>query len=74
MIYPGRVRNGHIVLDDAIALPEGARVEIVLLSDFDIDDASTLYERLRPVVGTLSGLPRDGARNLDHYLYGTGES
>ena len=74
MIYQGQVRSGRIVLDDSIALPEGARVEVVLLSDPDIDDVSTLYERLRPIVAVLTDLPRDGARNLDHYLYGTGES
>lgn len=71
MIYQGQIKNGRIVLDDAVALPEGARVEVVLLAETERNHAAPLYERLKPVFGILNDFPRDGARNLDHYLYGT---
>ncbi|MFN0011035.1 MAG: hypothetical protein ACKVS8_05250 [Phycisphaerales bacterium] len=31
----------------------------------------TLYERYKPIVGSVRGLPSDLSVNHDHYLYGT---
>ena len=30
----------------------------------------TLYERLKPFIGTVEGMPEDASQNIDHYLYG----
>jgi len=73
MIYPGHIQNGHIVLDDAVDLPEGARVEVVLISDM-ASETSTLLDRLKPIFEVHNSFPRDGAENLDHYLYGVDAS
>ena len=74
MTYSGHVRNGVVVLDDRVKLPEGAEVTVNVRTSGD-DDAveevtSTLYERLEPVIGAAEGLPADLAENHDHYLHG----
>jgi hypothetical protein len=67
MTYRGHVENGIVVLDDAVALPEGASVQVDLVSE---EAGATLYERLKSVIGKAQGLPPDAALNVDHYLYG----
>jgi hypothetical protein len=74
MTYHGHVRNGMVILDEPVQLPEGAEVTIQLTahdvpSDVQ-DDGPTLYERLKPIVGAAKGLPPDASVNVDHYLYG----
>lgn len=67
MTYRGHVENGLVVLDDPVALPEGASVQVDLV---DEEAGATLYERLKSVIGKAKGLPPDAAQNVDHYLYG----
>jgi len=79
MTYRGRIRNGIVVLDDPIELPEGASVTVALENPAlnlqgDDDTEPTLYERLKPIFGIANDLPADGSRNLDHYLYGAPKS
>lgn len=77
MTLSGHVENGAIVLDHSVTLPEGAvvRIQIIGLSSMPIAEENhrtpSLLERLGDVVGAIDDLPTDGARNLDHYLYGT---
>jgi hypothetical protein len=76
MTVQGHIKNGAIVPDVPIMLPEGAQVQIEVVSssgttnDRETQQAPTLYERLKPFVGSLDGLPEDAAQNLKHYLYG----
>jgi hypothetical protein len=74
MTYRGHVKNGVVVLDDAVSLPEGIRVGVELLEDAPVspepDHIPSLYERLKPLIGKAEGLPPDASVNLDHYLYG----
>jgi hypothetical protein len=75
MTYRGHVTNGVVVLDDAVTLPEGLNVKVEPLETpatppAEEDDIPTLFERLKPFVGKLEGLPPDASVNLDHYLYG----
>jgi hypothetical protein len=72
MSYTGTVHNGVVVLDDQPALPEGARVEVHVVhkADAPTDERSTLYERLKDVIGIAKGLPSDLAENHDHYIHG----
>jgi hypothetical protein len=79
MTSKGRIRNGSVVLDDPLALPEGAEVTVACddLEQNRRDDGEsgpTLYERLKPMFGIANDLPPDGSRNLDHYLYGSPKS
>jgi hypothetical protein len=72
MSLEGHVENGRIVLDEPAQLPEGAKVHVeVVPSPAPSTENPTLYERLKPFVGILDGLPEDAAMNHDHYLYGT---
>ena len=74
MTYRGHVKNGVVVLDDAVTLPEGAEVQVAVVHlskpEPDRDHGATLYERLKPVIGIAQGLPPDASLNVDHYLYG----
>ncbi len=73
MSYIGRIKNGVVVIQGPTPLPEGAEVEIIPRAERENGSAKTslsLYERLKPIIGTAKGLPADAARNVDHYLYG----
>jgi len=75
MTYRGHVKNGVVVLDDAVTLPEGLPVNIEPLEgrhdEPESDSIPSLYERLKPFIGKAEGLPPDASINHDHYLYGT---
>jgi len=72
MSLEGRIENGAVVFDQPVVLPEGAKVRVeVLPAVVSADETPTLFERLKPFVGILEGLPEDAALNHDHYLYGT---
>lgn len=63
--YMGTVENGSIRVDDAPALPEGARVKIVL------EEAvvrPTIWEKLLAIAGTVTDMPKDAAGEPDHYI------
>jgi predicted DNA-binding antitoxin AbrB/MazE fold protein len=68
------VENGVIRLEDSVALPEGAVVRVEVLpaaADRDSEAVgSSLYERLKPLIGAAKDLPPDASVNVDHYLYG----
>jgi len=75
MIYRGHVKNGVIVFDEAdTSLPEGSAVDISPLPSETAGEPSeeipTLFERLKPFIGKLEGLPPDASINHDHYLNG----
>ncbi len=69
MTLEGTVTNGMIVLDSPRALPEGARVEVVLKPA--ADQPKTLREILLETAGCLTDLPADFAAQHDHYIHGT---
>ena len=75
MTLTGHVKNGAIVFDQPIVLPEGAAVQVELVGSQQADRAAgasngSLLDRLGDVVGSIDDLPEDLARNHDHYLYG----
>jgi hypothetical protein len=75
MTLSAHVHNGTIVLDEPRELPEGTAVLVQVVSEksktADSGQPPSLYERLAPVIGAVSGLPSDLSINHDHYLYGT---
>jgi hypothetical protein len=75
MGYNGHVKNGIVVLDDPVQLPEGAKVRVEILESGEevlVDEnGQTLGQKLLKHAGKAVGLPPDAARNHDHYLYGT---
>ena len=66
MTYRGTVSGGVIVPEQGAALPEGTEVRIEVVEQ----SASTLGQRLMKLAGAAQGLPKDMARNHDHYLHG----
>lgn len=73
MTYQGHVENGHVVLDGGVSLPNGTPVVVTVaqkMAETKCREIPTLYERLKPFIGTVDGLPPDASQNIDHYLYG----
>jgi hypothetical protein len=78
MVYHGRVKGGVIVPDPPANLPEGAQVNIELITaDAGHEEADPATKTATPFAGLLSlagqaqDLPTDAARNYEHYLNGT---
>jgi hypothetical protein len=76
MVVSGHVKNGMVVLDQPVMLPEGRSVRIEV-SESGVQAVCTAAaedtagKRLLKYAGKAVGLPSDAARNHDHYLYGT---
>ena len=73
MTYQGHIENGKIVLDAAPVLAEGASVVVTIVENTAEPkerEIPTLYERMKPFIGAIDGLPPDASQNIDHYLYG----
>ena len=74
MTYRGQVKNGQIVLDDNVVLPEGTAVIIESHSTTPPTaepGTGTLFERFQNVIGVAKDLPPDFAEQHDHYIHGT---
>ena len=73
MTFLGKVKNGVVVPDEPVDLPEGAVARIDIVQDDSGVDPEILKLRatLRKYAGCCDGLPPDYALNHDHYLYGT---
>ena len=71
MTVRGHIRNGTVVLDEPVKLPDGTSVEVDVRELTGADETPTLYERLADVIGIAPGLPTDMAENHDHYIHGT---
>lgn len=69
MTLAGHVKNGVIVLDEPMALPEGLAVEVVMrnAAATGTQEPSSLYESLKDFVGCIDA-PEDWATNHDKYL------
>lgn len=67
MVYTGRVKQGVIVLDPPVELPEGIQVRVEAV---EVSPQRTLAERFADVIGAANDLPEDMAENHDHYLHG----
>jgi predicted DNA-binding antitoxin AbrB/MazE fold protein len=69
MTYHGRVRNGVVVLDQDVQLPEGAEVTVEV-SNISHTGASPLMK----YAGQATDLPEDASRSVDQILYGDRQS
>jgi hypothetical protein len=68
MTYRGRIKNGVVVLDPPVNLPDGVEVDV---SPTETEtEPPTWAEVFKNVIGKADGLPTDSAVNHDHYLYG----
>jgi hypothetical protein len=75
MTLHGHIQNGEIVLAPHGPLPEGAEVQVQILTPSSGAASQSIgpsfVERYKDVIGSVDGLPADLSVNLDHYLYGT---
>jgi len=68
MVYHGRVKNGTIVLDPHVELPDGATARVEPPGDPPASsDDDPLLKMVELATETGSS---DLATNVDHYLYG----
>ena len=73
MTYHGHIENGQVVFDAAPGLPDGTPVIVSVAqtaAETKEREIPTLYERMKPFIGKIEGLPPDASQNIDHYLYG----
>ena len=70
MTYRGHVKNGVVLLDEPVGLPDGTEVDVSPRGEPGDGAEPTLGEKLLQYAGKARGLPSDLARNHDHYLYG----
>jgi hypothetical protein len=68
MKYTGKIRDGVVVLEGLPPLKNGTLVAVETIES--VGDSATLGQRLKRFSGSAKGLPRDLARNHDHYLHG----
>jgi hypothetical protein len=71
MTYRGHIKNGSVVIDEPIALPDGAEVTVDLVP---VQPPVPLAELLKDVIGNATGLPPDASSHKRHYLYGQPKS
>lgn len=76
MTYRGRVKNGVVVPEAGVRLPEGMDVRIELVSEpetraTETPEVEQLREGLLLFSGVVTEGPSDLAHNHDHYLHGT---
>lgn len=67
MTYRGRIKNGVVVLEGEVRLPEGTTVDVQPVDQ----KQPTIWQKLLTLAGKAEGLPEDAAENIDHHLYGT---
>jgi hypothetical protein len=68
MTYRGHIKNGQILLNEPVALPEGAEVNVEVIENGE--PQVTIWDKLLELAGTVEG-PTDWPKKNDHYLYGT---
>jgi hypothetical protein len=68
MTYRGRIKNGAVILDRPVSLPDGSEVEVRPVTQGEA--IPTLYERYKDFIGIAEDLPTDMAENHDHYIHG----
>jgi hypothetical protein len=67
MTFRGRVQSGVVVFDGPQIPPEGATVEVAVLTN---GEKEPLRDVLLDFAGTIEGLPSDMAAQHDHYIHG----
>jgi hypothetical protein len=72
MTVRGHIKNGTVVLDEPVGLPDGMDVEVEVrpLSGTE-QPHPTWGEVFSDLAGSVEGLPTDMAENHDHYIHGT---
>lgn len=71
MTLRGHIKNGAVVLEEPVDLPEGTDVEVEVRPAPEAQEQGpTWAEVFSDLAGSLTGLPSDLAANHDHYAHG----
>jgi hypothetical protein len=75
MVYHGHIENGAIKLDGAPTLPDGAEVELHLISEAsekakEPDQATKKEPPWFKYIGAIKDMPPDASQKIDEVLYG----
>ncbi len=68
MPYRGQIKNGVVAPDQPFPWPEGTEVTV---EPVEPARRTTIADRFREVIGSVTDLPSDMAKNHDHYIHGT---
>ena len=82
MTYRAKMKDGQVVFEGGIKPADGVELRVDVVESpagkdngaaSSASDGATVGQRLMKYAGTMptDGLPSDGSRNLDHYIYGT---
>jgi predicted DNA-binding antitoxin AbrB/MazE fold protein len=76
MTYRGQVKNGVIVPESGVDLPEGTEVRIHIEKSSNATEKAdvaerSMYERYKNIIGVIKDLPPDASERVDEYLYGS---
>ena len=63
----GHIRHGVVAPDEPFPWPEGTEVIVEVVGPAR---RTTIAERFRDVIGSVTDLPSDMAENHDHYAHG----
>jgi hypothetical protein len=78
MVLHGHFKNGVVVFDQPVNIAEGTPAEVTIQTtpheEGKGEETATLYDRLKPIIGSVKGLPPDGSTRIDEDLYGTRQS
>ena len=69
MVYHGHIENGTIILDGAPTLPDGAAIELHLISR-DKEGAAKKEPPWFKFIGAIKDMPSDASQRIDEVLYG----
>jgi hypothetical protein len=71
MTFQGQVKNGLIVPDVPIQLPDGVKVEVRVLPVPESDaKVATRKGSLKEICGIIKDMPPDASQRIDEILYG----
>lgn len=76
MTYRGHIENGTVVLDSDCPLPNGTPVTVTAAAEVLGNGPASAHVGLAREISAAvpadawDSVPRDGANNADHYLYG----
>lgn len=72
MTFRGKLKDGVVVPDEPINLPDGTEMSIQPVSTGVASDIHpTLAEQFGAIIGIVPDLPADMAEQHDHYIHGT---
>ncbi len=70
----GHIKNGVVTPDEPFPWPDGTEVTVEAVqpaTSTSSAPSASIAQRLRQVIGSVTDLPEDMAKNHDHYLHGT---